>query len=149
MNKPRFPLQRQPGNLCGVAPSWQETIPGTRLSKSASTRNAVQGLTLRVAAQSTEMSLGTFSSIFSGNTPRVRHVPGHGSTMGTDTAGGKQRKTISSQRSLGAGSIMHREPATPWRRDYGTGSRMGRVRMLQEARNRFLAACQDLSPSKA
>lgn len=67
-------------------------IPGTRLSKSASRRNAVQGLTLRVAAQSTGMSLGTFSSISSGNTPRVRHVPGHSSTMGTATAGGKAKE---------------------------------------------------------
>lgn len=147
VNKSRFPLQRQPGNPCGIAPSRQGHTG----------RQALE------VGQHTERCAGVDAQ--SGSTEH-RDIPGHlqqhllrehslcpprpwARQHRRHSKGGKQRKTISSRCSLGAGSIVCREPVTPWRGNYGMSSHMGRVKMLQEARNGFLAACQDLSPSKA
>lgn len=101
MKKPRFPLQRQPGDPCGIALSWQG-------------RTGRQALEV---GQHTERRAGVDAQ--SGSTEH-RHVTGHleqhllrehpprpphpwaQQHRGHSHGGGKQRKTISSHRSLSA-----------------------------------------------
>lgn len=84
------PPAAPPGQSRGTAGA----VPGARRSKSASMRKAVQALTLSVAAHSTGTSLGTGSSTASGNTPRVRHVPGPG---GVEHGQGKEKHIMRPQ----------------------------------------------------
>lgn len=148
MNKPTDSPCRhsQDVDLCvtNCSPGQGRAVPGARRSKSASTRNAVQGLTLSVAAQSTGMSPGTFSSSSSGNTPRVLHVPGHGSTTGTATAGEENKGKPSAHTTALAPAVG--TSYTP-ERELWSGCPYRWSQNAPKARDGFLAACPDLSPS--